>query len=141
MKMKLAKAAGFLFACGVLLNNYKIPVDAQEVSSGVFSVIHSYMDMSQAVQISEVDVAQTQTGQTEDTTICGYSNLGIANVESNLNVRKEADETAELVGKLQKDAGCEILEQSGDWYKIQSGKVTGYVKGEYLFTEIGRAHV
>lgn len=134
MKMKLAKAAGFLFACSVILNSPKVPVYAQEVSSGVFSVIHSYMDMSQAIQVSEVDAAMTQTGQTEDTTICGYSNLGIANVESNLNVREEADEAAELVGKLQKDAGCEILEENGDWYKIQSGKVTGYVKGEYLFT-------
>lgn len=67
-------------------------------------------------------------------TICGYTNLGIANVENHLNVREGAGEEYDLVGKLTKDGGCEILEAEGDWYKIQSGKVTGYVKGEYLLT-------
>lgn len=67
-------------------------------------------------------------------TICGYTNLGVANVENHLNVREGAGEEYDLVGKLTKDGGCEILEAEGDWYKIQSGKVTGYVKGEYLLT-------
>lgn len=67
-------------------------------------------------------------------TICGYTNLGVANVENHLNVREGAGEEYDLVGKLTKDGGCEILEAEGEWYKIQSGKVTGYVKGEYLLT-------
>lgn len=66
--------------------------------------------------------------------VCGYTNLGVANVENHLNVREGAGEDQELVGKLPKDAGCEILETEGEWYKIKSGKVTGYVKGEFLLT-------
>ncbi len=32
------------------------------------------------------------------------------------------------------DAGCEILSVEGEWTKIQSGKVEGYVKSEYLLS-------
>lgn len=64
----------------------------------------------------------------------GYTNLGIAQVDNHLNVREEPDEGAKLVGKMPKNAGCEILEVQGDWTKIESGKVTGYVKSEYLLT-------
>lgn len=66
--------------------------------------------------------------------VCGYTNLGIANVENHLNIREGAGEDYDLVGKLPVDAGCEILSDDGEWCKIQSGKVTGYVKDEYLLT-------
>lgn len=134
MKFKLIKAAGFLFSCGLAFGISNMPAHAAGVNSGVLVAISSYMDLSNAAAISETDAVATASGQTTDDTICGYTNLGIANVESSLNVREAADETSELVGKMQSDAGCEILEQDGDWYKIQSGKVTGYVKGEFLIT-------
>ena len=41
----------------------------------------------------------------------GYTNIGIANVDNNLNIRKEPDSSAKLVGKLPKNAACEILEE------------------------------
>ncbi len=66
--------------------------------------------------------------------ICGYTNLGIADVENHLNIRENPGEENDLVGELPVDGGCEILSQEGDWYKIQSGEVTGYVKGEFLLT-------
>lgn len=62
----------------------------------------------------------------------GFEHLGIANVNTYLNVRKTPDEKGELVGKMPKYAGCDVLEVEGDWVKIKSGKVTGYVKGEFL---------
>ena len=39
-------------------------------------------------------------------TIAGYTNLGIANVENHLNIRKAPDEKSDLVGKMTKNAGC-----------------------------------
>ena len=41
----------------------------------------------------------------EPETICGYTNLGIANVENHLNIREGAGEESELAGKLPRDAG------------------------------------
>lgn len=65
----------------------------------------------------------------------GYTELGICNVEeNNLNVRQEPDENGKLVGKLPKEAACEILKEEGDWTYIKSGKVEGYVKAEYLLS-------
>ena len=54
--------------------------------------------------------------------------------ENNLNVRQEPDENGKLVGKLPKEAACEILREEGDWTYIKSGKVEGYVKAEYLLS-------
>lgn len=78
--------------------------------------------------------AETQAAAGEPETICGYTNLGIADVENHLNVREGAGEELELVGKLPRNGGCEILGTEGEWYQIRSGKVTGYVKAEYLLT-------
>ena len=65
----------------------------------------------------------------------GYTNLGLCNVqENNLNIRETPDESGRLVGKLPKDAACEVLESEDGWAHITSGKVEGYVKEEYLLT-------
>ena len=43
-----------------------------------------------------------------------------------------------MVGKIFEDAAADILEtvdgEDGKWYKIRSGKVTGYIKAEYFIT-------
>ena len=65
----------------------------------------------------------------------GYTNLGIANVESgNLNVRAVPSTDGKLVGKMPKNAACEILEDADGWAHIKSGEVEGYVSMEFLLT-------
>ena len=65
----------------------------------------------------------------------GYTNLGIANVESgNLNVRAIPGTDGKLVGKMPKGSACEILEVTEDgWAHIISGEVEGYVSMDYLY--------
>lgn len=53
------------------------------------------------------------------------------NVESYLNIRAEANEESEVLGKLYKGAAADILERGEEWSKITSGSVEGYVKNEY----------
>lgn len=134
MKINHKKLTGFIFVCGLTFGMLHAPAWAQGLSSGVSAAMHSYMDLSRIAGISTADAATTQNGQTDDTTICGYRNLGIAQVDSSLNVRSDSSEDSDIIGKMPNDAGCEILGQEGDWYQIQSGKVTGYVKGEYVIT-------
>ena len=62
-----------------------------------------------------------------------WDNLVLANVNEFLNVRAEADEESELVGKFYKDCAGEILEQKGEWTKIRSGDLEGWAKNDYLF--------
>lgn len=67
----------------------------------------------------------------------GYTNLGISNVEDNLNIRKVPAEDGKLVGKLPKNAACEVIETTEDgWTHIKSGEVEGYVKSDYLLTDL-----
>lgn len=66
----------------------------------------------------------------------GYTNLGIANVSDHLNIRAIAAEDGRLVGKLPKDAACEVIDMVDDWVHIQSGKVDGYVSRDYLLTGV-----
>lgn len=70
----------------------------------------------------------------EQTSVYGYQNLGIAVVDGNLNVREAASTDASVVGKMPNKAACEILGTEGEWTKITSGEVSGYVKSEYLVT-------
>lgn len=65
-----------------------------------------------------------------------YDNLGISNVNNYLNIRKEPSESGKIIGKMTSKSAGEILEKTedGEWYKIRSGPVTGYVKSEYILT-------
>lgn len=58
----------------------------------------------------------------------------IANIEGTLNVRDTPVETGNIVGKMSKGNVATIIENTGTWYKIQSGNVTGYVLGAYCLT-------
>jgi cell wall-associated NlpC family hydrolase len=55
-------------------------------------------------------------------------------VEGNLNVRKKASTKSAVVGTMTNHNACEILSTDGEWTKIKSGKVKGYVKSKYLVT-------
>jgi len=61
-----------------------------------------------------------------------YDRLGIAKVDTYLNVRKKPSTNSKIVGKLIKNAGCHIYKIKNGWAKIVSGKVTGWVKASYL---------
>lgn len=64
-----------------------------------------------------------------------FSNLVIAQVNDYVNVRSEASEESEIVGKLYNESvGNFISEAEGGWYLIESGNVKGYVKAEYVVT-------
>lgn len=96
-------------------------------SAGVGTILDESVDTEQCL-------AAAQTAREERKKIYGYENLGIAKVSDWLNVRKTADEGGELAGKLPKYAGADVLGEENGWYQIRSGKVTGYVKADYMLT-------
>lgn len=108
-------------------------LQAASLTSGVSDVFTDFHD----VRITDTDTNLVASGQTEedDGTFCGYTNLGMSSIgEGNLNVRKSATTDSEIVGKMTNHNACEILSTDGEWSEITSGKVTGYVKNEYLLT-------
>ncbi|MCR5785027.1 MAG: C40 family peptidase [Eubacterium sp.] len=61
-----------------------------------------------------------------------YENIAIAQVNDYVNIRKKPSEDSKILGKLYADCAGTVIEQDGDWTKIESGSVTGYVKSEFL---------
>ena len=65
-----------------------------------------------------------------------YANKGICVADEFTGVMAKPDESSELVGKLYKDAGCEILEAKDGWSKVKSGSCEGFVASQKLITGV-----
>ena len=76
-----------------------------------------------------------ENSETKKVITTGYDSLVIAQVDEYVNIRDEAStETGQIVGKLYNNSAAEIIGQTGDWYLIKSGDVTGYVNKDYFVT-------
>ena len=64
-----------------------------------------------------------------------YEDLGISKVNNYVNIRKKPTKKSKVLGKLYSNSAATILEEKGDWYKVKSGSVTGYINNKYLVTE------
>lgn len=82
----------------------------------------------QAVVEDEVSI------EPEHPQIEGFSNPGFAKAQQYVNIRKKADESSTIVGKLPKNAFCEVLGETDGWYEIITNGVQGFIKSEYLVT-------
>lgn len=65
-----------------------------------------------------------------------YKDISFARVSNYVNIRAAANKKGKILGKLYNNNAATILEKSGDWYKIKSGTVTGYIKADYLITGV-----
>ena len=107
---------------------------AQNDSNVVTASAQGAPQTDDASQESEQANEAAQTPTAAQT--CGYTNLGMSVISSgNLNIRQEASTDSEVIGILTNHNACELLEDAGEWYKVTSGKVTGYVNKQYLVTE------
>ena len=67
----------------------------------------------------------------------GYTLLGVVEAESGyINVREEMSTDSDVVGKIRKDAICEVLSIEEEWCEIESGEIKGYISNEYLLTGV-----
>lgn len=71
--------------------------------------------------------------QTEpETTI--YDTIAISHVDNYVNVRSAPSTDSEIVGKIYNNCAATILENDGEWYRIESGNVQGYINAQYFVT-------
>ena len=130
MRYEIRKMVATCMAGVTVLSMIPMHTEASNgANAGITAVLGESLSSGVSAGITAVEAQNTTQANIE--TICGYTNLGIANVDNHLNIREGAGEDYNLVGKLPKDAGCEILGTEGEWSKIQSGDVTGYVKSEF----------
>ena len=61
-----------------------------------------------------------------------YENIGISVAADYVNVRKKPNTDSKVVGKLYRGSAARIVKRVGDWVKIKSGQVEGYIMADYL---------
>lgn len=61
-----------------------------------------------------------------------YDKVGISVAADYVNVRKRPNTDSKVVGKLYRGSAATIVKKVGDWVKIRSGQVEGYIMSDYL---------
>lgn len=137
----MADASGVNHTESKGMENAGIPADmgqeaAKENGTSIRDVLGDPVGVAAVTESGSTREEYAQAFEDARNANWGYTNLGIANVDNNLNIRAIPGEDGKLVGKLPKDAACEVIDSDGTWAHIKSGKVEGYVSCEYLLTGI-----
>ena len=126
-------------------NNTIVAGLAADLSNSTLNTATISAGVASDLLVSVTSTAPTVVGDSADGTVdasqvnaaeqCGYENIAMSVIgEGNLNIRDSASTEGSIVGKMTNHNACEILGVEGDWTQIESGKVTGYVKSEYIVT-------
>ena len=98
--------------------------DTQDMpTAGIEQVLGECYRSEKTISVKDY-LVPTQKGE--------YLDMAFANVQSFLYIRSEPTTESEWVGKLYPDYAAKIIGPVGEWTKVQSGNVTGYVYSEYI---------
>lgn len=92
--------------------------DSELPSAGITDTLDKY-----ALSKADADIVSSVSKVSEE-----YRNLVIAQIDPYVTVRAEARDDAEEVGKLYNNSAATVLGESGEFYQITSGNVTGYIR-------------
>lgn len=92
---------------------------------------------STVMAVARAAAMVSATGRSlEETAENEYADLALANVSNYVNVRSQANTDSSIVGKIYDGAVAQILEiadgEDGQWFKVVSGNVEGYIKSEFF---------
>lgn len=74
----------------------------------------------------------TATATPISSPVSEYSNKALATVDDFLNIRNLPSTEGEIIGKMYKGGGGDIVEHSEGWTKLKSGSIEGWVSDDYL---------
>ena len=104
-----------------------VKTEAAELSTLVSAGVTTTME-----QVEDVAVLEAATSPS---VVEGYTLLGVVDAEKGyINIREEKNTDCEVVGKIKKDAICEVVSIEEDWCEIESGEIKGYISSEFLLT-------
>ncbi|MBE5942520.1 MAG: hypothetical protein E7264_08290 [Lachnospiraceae bacterium] len=106
-------------------------VTTAEVTESVFAEkVQNELDNTITDVVSNVVPKEKETEEPKSE----FDNKCIAKVDETLNVRSNPSADAEFVGQMNNGAIAIVQGVEGDWTKIKSGDVVGYVLTEYVLT-------
>ena len=104
-----------------------VKAEASELSNLVSAGVTATME-----QVEDVTVLEAATSPS---VVEGYTLLGVVDAEKGyINIREEMSTDCDVVGKIRKDAICEVVSIEDEWCEIESGEIKGYISSEYLLT-------
>lgn len=153
MKRKGIQIISYTLAAGVLAGSIsvtavaapiagvvgKTSTDAVTVESNSYSAL-SGVSLTVSHILANTAKAEAETDTSVDNNGAAvvespeneYADVAIAQVNNYVNVRSGPSEETEVVGKLYNNSAAKVSAVEGDWYKITSGNVEGYVKSEFV---------
>ncbi|MDE6625089.1 MAG: C40 family peptidase [Lachnospiraceae bacterium] len=115
------------------------------ISKAIQNSVATAETISKGIAVQDVSMAETPVveettqqpveepqAQIEEKEAKIESNQVVANIDSYLNIRSEASEDSNVVGKFYTGNVGTIVEQGDEWSVVSSGNAYGYVKNEYL---------
>ena len=84
--------------------------------------------------VTEIETTTEETTTPEPVQTSIYDSIAMSQVDNYVNVRSLPSTDGEIVGKIYNNCAATIIGTEGDWYKIESGNVSGYIKSEYFVT-------
>ncbi|MDO5550890.1 MAG: SH3 domain-containing protein, partial [Lachnospiraceae bacterium] len=130
---------GYANVTGQALENERYEVIAQ--ADGWIQISSGYIvEESEGKQMALVQYALNEAVKLDPVSMAVnmYDNLVISKVNNYLNVRSEPKSDGKIIGKMTSKAAGEILETLDGWYKIKSGKITGYITADPQYTATGQ---
>ena len=128
-------AGACVWASGVETN--AATLDTEIASAGGSVALEEYCEASDAnkpeAEIATIIEKSVQAVKEEHSI---FKDVCIAKVEADgyVNVRKNPNTEAKVVGKIFGNCGGDIIKEKDGWYKIKSGNVKGWVKAEFFVT-------
>lgn len=110
-----------------------VAVVSEAATSEEIEEISSIIENTDGETAVEAEV-KVDTDTKEEEQKSDFENKCIANVDETLNIRKEPTADSELVGCMNKGSIARVEGTEGDWTKIKSGDVEGYVLSAYILT-------
>ena len=107
------------------------------VTSSVLPTAGISLAMSECATTVEdeavVASAQPEVKENEAPVVASeYADIAVSTADNFVYIRKKASTESKALGKLYANNVGTVLSKKGDWYKIKSGSVTGYVSSDYV---------
>ena len=145
--------ASALSGVSTILSDSVVIGEDTALYAGISGVVSEYLTSAAEINVHSVKaVASGEEEEVEETVeeeqaaneaarveADDVSNLCVARVDDFVYVRAEASTDSKIRGKLYRKNVATVLKSEGDWYKIQSGNLRGYVSADYVVVGNGEA--
>ena len=139
MRFSLGKMVALGILAGTITVGASVSVSAAELDTeipgaGISIALNGYIEGADNPEAEIASLLPEKVEKAAPARNAIFDNMAIAFVDNYVNVRKKPTTESKIVGKIYNNCAATIIEETNGWYKIESGNVVGYIKGEFFLT-------